>query len=88
MIWRRKLLTLWSALLSGVGEVIASDFRGWRGSGCVRAVTTGNHCKALAVHQMLGWRAMGKGSLLSSKANANRGTLSCFFSSSRRFQDP
>jgi len=28
MIWRRKLLTLWSALLSGVGEVIASDFRG------------------------------------------------------------
>jgi hypothetical protein len=45
--------------------------------------------KALAVHRMLGWRAKGcEGSLLSRKANVNRGTLSCFFSSSRRFQDP
>jgi hypothetical protein len=50
MIWRRKLLTLWSALVSGVGEVIASDFRGWRRSASVRDVTTGNECKALAVH--------------------------------------
>jgi hypothetical protein len=31
MIWRRKLLTLWSALLSGaVGVVISLDFRGWQ----------------------------------------------------------
>lgn len=42
MIWRKKLLTLWSALADvalleellvealSVGEVIAVDFRGWR----------------------------------------------------------
>jgi hypothetical protein len=67
------LLTLGSALADSealsVGEVIASDFRGWRGAARVVAVTNGNHCKALAVHQSRGCRAKGAGSPFASQTN-------------------